>query len=154
MKNDNHNNEKTNTKNIHEEENCIFCKIIKKEISAEIVYEDDYTISFMDIYPNTRGHLLVIPKIHIENIYGLDHETAARLMISIQKISVATKNALDADGINILMNNEEAAGQIIWHAHIHIIPRYKDDEGYYHKKHIYHDNDEIKNIAKDIQKEI
>lgn len=109
---------------------CIFCKIIQGEISAIKVYEDAEILAFMDIRPNHKGHTLVIPKDHIENIYGMTAEISARLMIAVQKIAVAVKNAVDADGINISMNNESAAGQIIWHAHMHIIPRYNEDGGY------------------------
>lgn len=118
------------TNNNHEQEDCIFCKIISGEIPAVKVYEDSEVISFMDIKPNHRGHILVVPRDHVENIYGLSSESAARLMIVVQKLSVAIKNAVDADGINISMNNESAAGQIIWHAHMHIIPRYNEDGGY------------------------
>lgn len=117
--------------------NCIFCKIVAGTIPAVKLYEDEETLSFLDIYPNTRGHALVIPKRHHENIYGLPVETTARLMISAQRIAVALKNAVDADGINIVMNNESAAGQMIWHAHIHVIPRTNEDGGYIGKKHTY-----------------
>jgi histidine triad (HIT) family protein len=109
---------------------CIFCKIVQGEIPAVKVYEDDEILGFMDIRPNHKGHTLVIPKDHIENVYGMTAEISARLMIAVQKIAVAVKNAVDADGINISMNNESAAGQIIWHAHMHIIPRYNEDSGY------------------------
>ena len=132
---------------------CIFCKIIRNEIPSVNIYEDEEILGFMDIQPNTRGHVLLIPKEHTENIYGIPTETAARLMIAVQKVSVAIKNALDADGINIVMNNESAAGQIIWHAHMHIIPRYNEDKGYIGQRHTYISG-EMEEIAEKIKKEL
>lgn len=131
---------------------CIFCKIISGEIPAVRVYEDDETLAFMDIKPNHKGHVLVIPKDHVENIYGLSSEMAARIMITVQKLSIAIKNAVDADGINISMNNESAAGQIIWHAHMHIIPRYNEDGGY--TGSYTYIGGEMEEIAKKIQEEV
>lgn len=106
---------------------CIFCKIIDGEIPAHKVYEDDFTFAFLDINPNNHGHTLVIPKDHFENIYGLPDETLCRLMITVKKIALAVKNGMDADGVNIGMNNESAAGQLVNHAHVHIIPRFVND---------------------------
>jgi histidine triad (HIT) family protein len=136
----------------HTPENCIFCNIVAGTIPAVKVYEDTETLAFIDIHPNHRGHTLVIPKDHIENIYGLSAELSARLMINVQKLAVAIKNAVDADGINISMNNESAAGQLIWHAHIHIIPRYNEDGGF-KGKHTYITG-EMEEIAQKIQDEL
>lgn len=133
--------------------NCLFCKIARGEVPAVKVYEDDDTLAFMDLYPSTRGHVLVIPKHHFENIYGLPAETACRLMITTQRVAIALKNAVDADGINIVMNNESAAGQIIWHSHTHIIPRQNDDKGYLGPKYTYIAG-EMEEIAEKIQKEL
>lgn len=108
-------------------DNCVFCKIINNEIPAYKVYEDEYTLAFLDIKPNHPGHTLVIPKDHTQNIYTVPDETLARMMLSVKKIALAIKHGLECDGINIAMNNEEAAGQIIFHAHIHVIPRTKKD---------------------------
>ena len=113
------------------DENCIFCKIVRGEIPANKVYEDESNIAFLSIGPNNPGHTVVIPKDHFENIYGLPDETLCRLMIAVKKVALAVKNGLDADGINIGMNNEESAGQEIPHAHIHVIPR-KHDDGLVH----------------------
>jgi histidine triad (HIT) family protein len=117
-------NQNTNT---NHNEDCVFCKIIDGTIPAYKVYEDDETLAFLDIKPNNPGQTLVIPKDHTENIYTIPAETLCRLMIAVQKVSIAVRNGSDADGINIIMNNESAAGQIIHHAHIHIIPRLNDD---------------------------
>jgi histidine triad (HIT) family protein len=108
-------------------ENCIFCKIVKGEIPAHKVYEDDETLAFLDIKPVNPGHTLVIPKDHFENIYSTPDETWARMMLAAKKVALAIKNSIDPDGINIGMNNEEAAGQVIFHSHIHIMPRSKTD---------------------------
>ncbi len=117
-------------KEIHDdniiENECIFCKIIRNEIPSVKVFEDDNTLAFLDINPNSRGHILIIPKDHYENIYGLPIENWCHMNITTQKIAIALKNTLSADGINIIMNNESRAGQIIFHAHIHVIPRFND----------------------------
>ena len=122
-----------NTNNNHNEE-CVFCKIIDGTIPAYKIYEDDETLAILDIAPTNYGHTLVIPKDHTENIYTLSPELACRLMLTAQKMAVSVKNGLDVDGINMIMNNESAAGQIINHAHIHIIPRTNDD-GFKHWPH-------------------
>ena len=108
-------------------ENCIFCKIVKEEIPAEKVYEDEHTLAFLDIQPINEGHTLVIPKDHFENLYTLPDETLARMSLAVKKVALAIKEAVDADGINVGMNNEPAAGQVIFHAHIHVIPRKSED---------------------------
>jgi histidine triad (HIT) family protein len=107
--------------------NCIFCKIIEKEIPAEIIYEDDKFISIVDIQPNNLGHSLLIPKDHFENIYKMEGDALETLGKEIQKLSLAVKKGCSADGINVHMNNGPAAGQVIFHAHIHIIPRFEND---------------------------
>jgi histidine triad (HIT) family protein len=125
-----------NNKEIHDdahiETNCVFCKIIRNEIPAVKVYEDADTFAFMDITPDTKGHVLVIPKNHFENIYSLPAEDWLKMNLTAQKIAISVKNALSADGMNIKMNNETAGCQIVFHAHIHVIPRYNDfkDEKY------------------------
>lgn len=128
---------------------CIFCKIVKGEIPANKVYEDDNSLAFLDIRPNNHGHTLVIPKDHFENIYTLPDETLAHLSLATKKVAIAVKNGMEADGINLIMNNEEAAGQIIFHAHIHIIPRTEND-GFkpWPQKEYY--EDEAKDVAKKI----
>ena len=109
---------------------CIFCKIIAKEIPSSIIYEDEKVIAFLDISQTTRGHTLVVPKEHFANIYSVDEETLSHLIKVVQKLSVKLKTKLDANGINILNNNELSAGQTIEHLHFHIIPRYDDHDGF------------------------
>lgn len=108
-------------------ENCIFCKIAKGEIPSHKVYEDEHVLAFLDIRPVNAGHTLVIPKDHFENIYTTPDETWARISLAVKKVALAVKEGVDADGINLSMNNEAPAGQVIFHAHVHIIPRKIDD---------------------------
>lgn len=107
---------------------CIFCKIITGEIPSHKVYEDADSFAFLDISPDNPGHTLVVPKDHFENIYTIPEEALCRLMISVKKIALALKHAELADGVNINMNNEKAAGQVVFHAHIHVIPRLESDD--------------------------
>ena len=110
---------------------CVFCKIAKGEIPADKIYEDDNFFAFLDINPVNPGHVLVVPKNHYENIYSAPDEILCDIGSLVKKISIAVKQGVNADGINIIMNNESAAGQIVPHAHFHIIPRFTDD-GYHH----------------------
>lgn len=135
------------------EANCIFCKIAKGEVPAVKVYEDDETLAFLDIKPNHRGHTLVIGKAHHENIYSIPAETMCRIALTTQKVAIAVKNALSADGINTVMNNESAAGQIIWHNHTHVIPRINDDQGFIGVHYTYLAG-EMEEIAEKIKKEL
>ncbi len=110
---------------------CIFCKIVRGEIAAYIVYEDLHTLAFLDIHPNNPGHTLVIPRIHSENIYTIEASDLDAIICTTQKIAKAVKKAVHADGINLAMNNESVAGQVVFHSHFHVIPRFADD-GYKH----------------------
>ncbi len=106
---------------------CLFCKIANKEVPSTIVYEDDTVLAFLDINPVNIGHTLVIPKAHHENLYALPDDILAKMTLVIKKLSIAVKESVSADGINIAMNNGAAAGQVVEHAHIHIIPRHEND---------------------------
>lgn len=106
---------------------CIFCKIVKKEIPADIVYEDKDCLAFLDIAPINPGHVLLVPKKHYENLYDLPDETLSKLAPIIKKLAIAVKKTVNAGGINIGMNNERPAGQLVPHAHLHIIPRFAND---------------------------
>jgi len=106
---------------------CLFCKIIRKEIPANIVYEDNSTIAILDIHPVNIGHTLVIPKKHIENIYIFDEQDTQNVFTAVQKVSKAIKSGISADGINLIMNNERPSGQLVFHAHVHVIPRHNGD---------------------------
>lgn len=108
-------------------ETCLFCKIIAGEIPSTKVYEDDTVLAFLDIHPVNIGHTLVIPKAHHTNLYETPDEDLAHIMAVVKKLSISIKSGLNADGINIEMNNDAPAGQLIFHTHIHIIPRFSDD---------------------------
>lgn len=105
---------------------CIFCKIINNEIPSYKIYEDDYVYAFLDITQGTKGHTLVIPKKHIKNIYELDSFTAEKLFSVVPKIATALKKAFNPIGLNIINNNEKPL-QAVFHYHLHLIPRYEND---------------------------
>ncbi len=129
---------------------CIFCKIVRGEIPSFKVYEDEHSLAFLDIHPKSQGQTLVIPKEHSENIYELTDETMARLSLVVKKVAVAVKNGLNSDGINILMNNEESAGQIIFHSHFHVVPRFNKDN-FEHGPHIEYKPGEAEEVAEKIK---
>lgn len=107
---------------------CIFCKIIKGELPSIKLYEDDDFFVFMDIQPINKGHLLIIPKKHAELISEMDSESIGKMMILGEKIgSAVRKSELKCEGINFFLADGEAAGQEVFHVHLHIIPRFKDD---------------------------
>lgn len=106
---------------------CIFCKIVRGELPSTKVAEGENFVAILDIHPVHPGHTLIIPKAHHENIFDLPPELLASLMKEVQRIARGVKDATTADGINIMMNNLRASGQLVDHAHIHIIPRYADD---------------------------
>ena len=105
----------------------LFLKIISGEIPSEKIYEDEHTVAFLDINPTNPGHTLVIPRALYENIYDIPDDVFCQVMKTVRKVVPAIKKATGADGINIIMNNDPAAGQLIFHAHIHIIPRFESD---------------------------
>jgi histidine triad (HIT) family protein len=132
---------------------CVFCKIIRKEIQIPAdVYEDSSVFVFLAKDPVSAGHTLVIPKGHFENIYSIEDGAMKELGLALKRVSAAVKKAVGADGINIHMNNEKAAGQEVFHAHFHIIPRFAGDGlEHWHPGHAYK-NDEIQDIAAKIGK--
>jgi len=113
------------------DQETIFSKIISREIPAEIVYEDEDVLAFLDIAPNNPGHTLVIPKKPTRNLLTIDSGDWAKVMETVRILAPKIQEAVSAEGINIIMNNEPAAGQIVFHAHVHVIPRFSDD-GYRH----------------------
>lgn len=108
-------------------EKTVFEKIIDGEIPCTKVYEDDTCLAFLDLHPVNFGHTLVIPKVHARNMLHTPDETVGHLYIIAKKIANALTASVDAEGINIHTNIEEAAGQVIFHTHLHVIPRYKSD---------------------------
>ena len=114
----------------------IFEKIIKREIPAEIVYEDNLVLAFLDIRPVNHGHTLIIPKEKFVNIFDADPEVLGHMMKVAQKIAKSLEAELKVDGVNIIMNNNEAAKQEVWHAHLHVVPRLKNDNAYQDPTHV------------------
>ncbi|MBQ8559796.1 MAG: HIT family protein [Tyzzerella sp.] len=109
------------------DDNCIFCKIAAGEIPSATLYEDDDFRVILDIEPASKGHALIIPKEHYANLYELDDELAAKAMVLAKKMITKLTDILECDGYNVLQNNGPAAGQTVFHFHMHLVPRYKND---------------------------
>lgn len=106
---------------------CIFCKLANGEIPTATLYEDDDFRVILDQGPATKGHALILPKKHYANIYELPEELAARAMVLAKRMAGTMTEALNCDGFNLVQNNGEAAGQTVFHFHMHLIPRYNND---------------------------
>ena len=107
---------------------CIFCKIINGEIPSFKIYEDEMFIAILDRFPASSGHALIIPKHHYKDMFGLPQEEAMAIYPLAKKLALKIKEVFNAEGINIVQNNGEAAGQSVYHFHLHIIPRKDGDE--------------------------
>ena len=108
-------------------EDCIFCKIANGEIPSRTLYEDKDFRVIMDLSPATKGHSLILPKEHYANLFELPEDVSGRAMILAKKMASVVKEKLDCDGFNLVQNNGECAGQTVFHFHLHLIPRYRDD---------------------------
>ena len=109
------------------DENCIFCKIAAGEIPSATLYEDDDFRVILDLGPASKGHALILPKNHYRNLYDIDDEVASKAILLAKKMITKLTDVLNCDGYNIVQNNEEAAGQTVFHFHIHLIPRNNED---------------------------
>ena len=109
------------------QQNCLFCKIVRGEIPAEKIYEDADTLAFLDIKPINKGHTLVIPKAHYQDTLEVPEELFMKMMATVKKIGHAFKDGLGITNFNIGMNNGAAAGQVVFHAHIHVMSRREGD---------------------------
>lgn len=109
------------------EDDCLFCKIVRGEIPSKKVFEDEFTLGFLDIRPISKGHTIIIPKNHYETLGDIKEEDIAHLFETVKKVAQLLYDKLHIDGYNIVMNNYEAAGQVIFHSHVHVIPRNKRD---------------------------
>ena len=134
--------------------NCIFCKIINENMPAEVVYENDDVIAFLDINPANKGHVLVIPKEHQRTMDSLSTNKLPSLISATQLVTKTIQSATSCHGYNVIMNNEKAAGQIVPHAHFHIIPRLEGDKLIPPIKRQKYGKREIKEYANAIKKEI
>ena len=108
-------------------DDCIFCKIVRNEIHSSNVYTNDKVIAFLDVNPVNKGHVLIVPKDHYETLLDIPDNIAKELLVIAKKIGKSARKALKADGFNIGMNNFPAAGQVVFHAHLHVIPRFEND---------------------------
>lgn len=106
---------------------CIFCKIANGEIPSATLYEDNDFRVILDVNPASKGHTLILPKKHADNLYDLPDETASKALVLAKNMASKIENALECDGLNLVQNNGETAGQTVFHFHMHIIPRYKND---------------------------
>ena len=109
-------------------DSCIFCRIAQKRVPANLVYEDEKAIAFLDIRPLSEGHTLIIPKSHYETIFDIPEELLMHIHGVTKRVALAVKKATQADGISIMQQNGKAAGQEILHLHVHIIPRCEDQK--------------------------
>lgn len=108
-------------------DDCIFCKLANGEIPSATIYEDDDFRVILDLGPATKGHALILPKEHFDNLYEIDAEVAAKVLPLAKKMAQKMTDALKCDGFNLIQNNGESAGQTVFHFHMHLIPRFKDD---------------------------
>ncbi|MFP7295715.1 HIT family protein [Neobacillus niacini] len=109
---------------------CIFCKIVNGEIPAAKVFENEHVLAFLDISQVTKGHILVIPKVHKENLFELTPDIARNLFETVPQIAKALKSEYKPLGLNLVNNNGEQAGQTVFHFHMHLIPRYGQGDGF------------------------
>jgi histidine triad (HIT) family protein len=130
---------------------CVFCKIINKEIPSDIIYEDEKHLAFLDIGPVNPGHTLVITKKHFANMLDIPEDDAKNLIAIVRKLCPAILKATEAHGLNVSMNNGRAAGQLVDHIHFHIIPRFSDD-GFKHWSHSKYKHGENLKISEKIRK--
>lgn len=109
-------------------QDCIFCKIAAGEIPSRTIYEDDDFRAILDISPASKGHAIILPKNHAANIYELPDEDASKIFVAAKKVAKAMKASMHCEGLNILQNNGELAGQTVFHLHVHVVPRYQEDK--------------------------
>lgn len=129
---------------------CIFCKIVAGDIPSAKVYESETCLAFLDIAPVNAGHVLVLPKGHYPTLMDIPAELGTDLMDALSKIGEATMEATGADGMNLIQNNYEAAGQLVHHAHFHLIPRHSDDGLKLWPQSGYDNPDEMSRLAETI----
>jgi len=136
------------------ESDCIFCKIVRGEIPSAEIYSTDKVFAFLDIAPVRNGHALVIPKTHYPTLWDLPPDLAADMLAAIQVVGKAIMEGTNAEGLNLGMNNYEAAGQLVPHAHFHLIPRNRGDGLKLWDQHPYDTQDELRATAAAILKKI
>ncbi|MBI2663309.1 HIT family protein [Candidatus Woesearchaeota archaeon] len=136
---------------------CIFCKIVSRKAKAKIVYEDNLIIAFFDVNPANKGHTLIMPKNHYKNIYDIPDKELKRVIVTAKKLSIIYKKALKVKALNILHASGKAAQQSVFHFHIHLVPRFKNDRlnlWYKSKSNLKDSFDEVLKKVKDVMVKI
>ena len=133
-------------------EECIFCKIVNGKIPAAKIYEDSKVMSFLDIMPANKGHCLVVPKNHSENLIEMGEDDLSATIKAAKKVARALSLSFGNGSFNMVMNNGKEAGQLVNHAHIHIIPRFQKDRLRIKWSHLKYEGDELKDYAEKIRK--
>ncbi len=131
-------------------DDCIFCKLANGVIPTNSIYEDDDFKVILDADPATKGHALIIPKEHFDNIYEVSDEVASKIMPLAKKLATHMTQKLGCDGFNILQNNGEAAGQTVFHLHVHLVPRYSDGESILTWSHVKFTDEEMAAIRDEL----
>ena len=126
---------------------CIFCKITEREIPSRIIFENDFTLAFLDISPISKGHTIIIPKNHYSNLEDIPNHELSELYKTVKELAIRIHKSLEIDGYNVLQNNFKAAGQEVLHFHVHIIPRKFGDDRFRIKiPRIQASDDELKKV--------
>ena len=133
-------------------EDCVFCKIIDGKIPAAKIYEDSWVVGFLDIMPANKGHCLVVPRKHTSNLIEMNDEDLVATMKAAKKVARALSLSFGNGSFNIVMNNGKEAGQLVNHAHIHLIPRFQKDRLRIKWSHLKYEGDEMKEYADKIKK--
>lgn len=140
---------------------CPFCNIASGQSPASLIYEDATVLAFMDLNPASIGHTLVVPREHWENMYEIPEKTLVEMAPVIKRVCVAVKKTVSAEGISIIQLNGEAAGQVVMHFHVHVIPRFRKDvisqgSGAMIKSHVFKNSERghLDNLAKKIQENL
>ena len=133
-------------------EDCVFCKIIEGKIPAAKIYEDENTIAFLDIMPANKGHCLVIPKKHAATLIEMDESDLEAVVKAAKKVARALSLSFGNGSFNLVMNNGKEAGQVVHHAHLHLIPRFQKDRLRIKWSHLKYEGDEIREYAEKIRK--
>ncbi|MCR4798143.1 MAG: HIT family protein [Lachnospiraceae bacterium] len=132
-------------------EDCIFCKLANGIIPTNSIYEDEDFKVILDADPATKGHALILPKEHFANIYEVDDAVAAKILPLAKRLATHMTEKLGCDGFNILQNNGEAAGQTVFHLHVHLVPRYDDGRNILTWSHVKFTEEETKEICESLQ---
>jgi histidine triad (HIT) family protein len=135
-------------------EYCIFCKIVRRQAPSSIIYEDEKILAFMDIRPVSEGHTLIIPKQHFVDIFDTPNNLLAGTHIVTKQVAVAVKKATRADGISVVQQNGKAAGQDIFHMHVHVIPRFEGKKMPHFNELAVASREELDAVASRIKKEL